>query len=431
VTLRETSDVGEGTKRAYTPEYAARPEVQVQRSTLMTRRRSYEQSGTRMESPLRGDRAAEYEKRGWTDIEKRQAPAAPSMYEFHHLAEHGDNPFPLPMRWEDLPEEEQARAHAGLKAHGTSLGRMTADLGRGLDRAYTRASKMGAAPYAANFYEPEAFARTKLQHALPGIHPDWQAAAISLTSPQNKFAEITQKGVMNTPNVNAAATAGRLARSGRYMTGEQFRDIPNEDIQALSREYGQGGAGLPYNVQKAAFGLHQGLEGVDLSEWKGLPSTTSPKGNPLFGAAPKTSPFASSFIDKAAPFTVGDIHMAGIAFPHLSATKGSGINVNPSGADVGQKSEREMALERIPHAHAALDYAMRQAMGERGLQKVRYQQGAAWGEEQIHRTLHPEPGGRRLSYRPEKVYGWQAAAMPATTFTRRTKRGAGTMYLPD
>jgi hypothetical protein len=434
-TLREASDVSEGVKRSFTPEDMARPENVAVRNTLTTRRRSYEQSGSKMDSPLRGvgDMAAHYEKMGWTDIEKTHARAAPSMYEFNELAEHGNNPFPLPTRWEDLSDDERTRAHAGLEQHGTSLGRMTADLGRGLDRAYTRSSQMGATPYAANFYEPESFARKSLERAIPGAPSEWQAAAIAMTSAKNKFAEPTLGGAMNTSNVNAAAVAGHIAQSGRYTTGEQFREISGEDLKEIGRTHGpgSGGIGMFTNVRKAGWGLKQGIEGADITDWMGLPSKTSPEGNPLFGAAPKTSPFAGSFVDEAAPFTVGDIHMAGIALPHLSGIKGSGQNINPSGADTGSKSERELAMARIPHAHAAMDFAFRQVLGERGLGKIRYQQGAAWGEEQIHRTLHPEPGARTLSYTPEKVYGWQAAAMPETTFTRRTKRGAGALYLPD
>ena len=441
-TQREARGMLETTQgRNYTPEHAASPRIQEITGMLTSRRKTFERSSDiAAYSPLKrigGDISTHYEERGWHDIEHEHAAAAPAMQDFEHLAEHGHNPFPLPTRWEDLPKEEQARSHAGLKAHGTSMKKMAGDIGRGLDRAYTRSSEMGAIPFASNFYEPEGFARQILGRTMEHAPPEHQVAAISMTSPRNKFIQITQDQRVQMPNVNAAYAAGQLAQSGRYTTGPQFKKIakigggPDWNLaKKIGAEISGGGIGMPDNVAKAAWGLHQGAKGAPISEWMGLPSKTSPKGNPLFGGSPKVSPFAASFLDEAPPFHVGDIHMQGVAFPHLSTRTGSGVNINPSGADVGKKSEREVAMERIPHAHAAMDYAMRNAMGERGLSKTRFQQGAAWGEQQIARTLHPEPGGRKLNYDPERVYGWQKETMPSTTFTARTKRGTGTLYLP-
>jgi hypothetical protein len=433
----KVQDIGEGKKRTYTPEHMETPGMQEMAATQLARRRSYEQSGSRMRSPLRGvgDLAAEYEKRGWRDIEHEHGAAGPSMYEYHHLAEHGDNPFPLPTRWEDLPSEEQARAHAGLAAFGTSVGRLINDLGRGIDRGYHRASEMQSIPYASNFYEPEGFPRQAMTRAMPE-HPEaHQAGAVALTSPKNKFSLITERGEFQMPNIIGAATAGRLAAehgpAADIEAGWHFRNIPGDKINQVGRTIGSGGGGLHGNIRKAAFALGQGMAGTPLHEWRGMPSKSRPGGYELWGDSPKASPFASSFVDHAAPFHVADVMMAGIAFPHLSGVERSGVNVNPSGAATGSKSEQEMAIDQIPHAHAVIDHAFRSALGERGLSKIRFNQGGAWGEEQIHRTLHPEPGAKPLSYHPSKVYGWQAETMPHTSFTRRTKRGVGDLYLPD
>ena len=435
-TIQAASEVTEGVKRNYTPEHMEAPETQAMRSTLVTRRNVYEQTGSRMESPLRGvgDLAAHYEKEGWRDIEHEHGGAGPSMYAFHDLAEHGHNPFPLPTRWEDLHPDEQARAMAGLEVHGTSIGRLQADLGRGLDRAYTRSDQMGATPYAANFYEPGAFPRQRITSAMPDIPGEHAAGAIAMTSPQNKFAAVTNDGNVITSNINAAATAGQVAHEGRNMSPDQFHahllNMSGDQLNAIGQTHGYGGVGIHGNVKKAAWALHQGMQGTPIEEWRGLPSKTTPAGKSIFGEAPKTSPFASSFVDEAAPFHVTDVFGLDLAFPHLSGVKGSGVNINPSGADTGSKSERELALDRIPHAHAAIDFAFREALGERGLSKIRFQQGAAWGESQIHRTLLPDPGAKRLSYHPERVYGFQAETMPSTSFTKRSKRGVGSLFLP-
>ena len=97
------------------------------------------------------------------------------------------------------------------------------------------------------------------------------------------------------------------------------------------------------------------------------------------------------------------------------------------------KSERDIAIERIPHAHAVFDHAMRTAMGERGLEKTRFQQGAAWGEEQIHRTIHPDARVDGSHFRPDTVYQWQARddAAHRSELQERSKAGVGDLYLPD
>ena len=436
----------EGTATNYTPEHMESPDVQRTMAEMHARRLSFENSpgSTRMHSPLRGvgDLDVAYESRGWHDIERQHGAAGPSMGEYKELAESGHNPFPQPTRFEDLPDEEQARAHAGLKAHGTSYRRLVNDLGRGLDRAYSRSSEMGGIPVASNFYEPEGFPRLVIAHHMPEAPAEHAAAAIAMTSPKNKFLHVTNKGAVNMPNINSAVAAGSIATSGRYTTSDQFKKIPGPELNKIGRTVSGGGVGLHGNVRKAGYALHQGAEGADISEWRGFPTKAAPAGSKkggelggslIFGGSPKASPFASSFIDEAAPFHVTDVHMASLAFPHLSSIKGSGKNINPSGASTGTKTERELAVERVPHAHAIIDHAMRTAMGERGLNKIRFQQGAAWGEEQIHRTIMPEPGGRRLGFRPDTVYQWQAATMPHTNlnFRARTKAGVGTLHLPD
>ena len=407
------------------------PEVAAMASTQITRRRAFEKSGSLrtqgLDLRLGGDLETEYAKRGWHDIEETHGAAAPSMHDYEHLAEHGNNPFPQPTPWEHLSKVQQGRALLGLKAHGTSMDRMIGDLGRGIDRAYMRGEKMEApVPFGSIFYEPHGHARREMRTALPDINSEQAATTISMTSPHNRFIQVTDEGKTNMPNVNAAVTASHFARMGLQhdWEAEDFRAIPGEDLNARGMQVSGGGVGFHGNVRRAAYGVAQSMRGVDMEHLRGFPTKDNPKGEELFGTSPKASPFAGSFLDSAAPFHVLDIHMAGIVFPHLSGAKGSGVNINPSGASTGSKSERELAVERIPHSHAAADYAMRQAMGERGLHKTRFQQGGAWGEEQIARTVEPEPGVRRLSYHPERMYGWQAS------FTPRTKRGVGTLLLP-
>ena len=113
-----------------------------------------------------------------------------------------------------------------------------------------------------------------------------------------------------------------------------------EHAKSIGAEVSGGGIGMPANVAKAAWGLHQGSQeggGKPISEWMGLSSKTHPEGNPIFGASPKVGPFAGSFLDESPPFHVTDVHMGGIAFPHLSGVKGSGQNINPSGSSTGDE----------------------------------------------------------------------------------------------
>jgi hypothetical protein len=432
--LRYINEPGEG-GTSYNREMVKSEAVSGISKELNSRRRHFER-GTSLRTEglnIGGDLASHYEREGWQDLEAEHAGAAPSMHDYEHLAAHGNNPFPQPRRWEALTSDQRSRSMAGLKAHGTSLERMTGDLGRGIDRAHLRAAMYGTSPFGGNFYEPEGHARTMMAQALPHINSEQASMGISITSPHNKFIQVVGSGEAQTPNVNAAVTAAHYAQRGHQQDwgAEDYRSIPGEDLNARGREVSGGGVGFHGNVRRAAYGISQSIGGVEMENLRGFPTQDRPAkpGNPggeeLFGGSPKASPFAGNFLDQSAPFNVSDIHMAGVVFPHLSGIKGSGININPSGASTGSKSEREHAIDRIPHVHAAIDYASRQAMGERGLTKPRWFQGGVWGEEQITRTVDPEAGARRLSYHPEKMYAWSRG------FTRRTKRGTGSLYLPD
>jgi hypothetical protein len=109
--------------------------------------------------------------------------------------------------------------------------------------------------------------------------------------------------------------------------------------------------------------------------------------------APKTGPYHNSWLPGTPDFFVSDVHSGGGGMlPHLSTDKpvlrySTGIpKLDKHGKKRYDKSEREKVIESVPNFHAMADYAARQAMGARGLNRVRQAQGSQWGEEQIQRT---------------------------------------------
>jgi hypothetical protein len=143
-----------------------------------------------------------------------------------------------------------------------------------------------------------------------------------------------------------------------------------------------------------------------------------PLGKSPWRLAPKTGPYANSWSDTHPQFFVSDIHSGGGGgLPHLSSYKGAGEDRAKN-----EKSERETAIERIPHFHSAMDYAARQAMVVRGLPSVRETQAAQWGEEQIQRREEATAKGWSTAHYPS-----EETAYP--TSRRITKRDSGQQSL--
>lgn len=320
--------------------------------------------------------------------------------------------FPTPTRWEDLSPEQQAKTHAGLKRYGTSLDTMKSDFGSHVDQAFARAEKGGAEhPYGADFYEAEGAPRQRIKEAGIGVPPSHFSAAVAITSPQARFT--SREGLPDEyhPNINNAIAAVRHAQAGTPL-----EDVKTPGLEVPQRERGQG---FHKNIRKAVGGLRQGAEGVPAPEWRNPPSKTNPKGTPMFGkeTAPKIGPFANAFDDLAEQFFVSDVHSGGGGMlPHLSSDKPLTGELTKTGKEVRSDSEREQAINAIPHFHAAADFAARGAAYERGLPSLRATQATQWSEERLQR--HEAKGGGQGSQNfisPERAYpGVTSAKMPHT-----------------
>ena len=399
---------------------------------MQERRAGWEeqQSGDRLWSPIDSgvDKHRSYAARGWKAIEEDYGAAGSSIHDYDKLAESGNNVFPQPHRWEELSSEEQDRTHAALNYFGTDMGRMSNDFGTQLDQAHHRSQMFGSThPFGSDFYEPHGAPRqvlTALSEQFGHISPH-VAAGVASTSPQNKFTEFPAKGKPRFPNPVAAGVAMQIESKYEDLSTREYStdvngkristvvgEVPTAEFGEMSRALGGTGAvGFHGNVLKAALGFRQAKEGVPIHDWRNAPTEDNPAGSLQFGSSAKTSPFGSQLMEGSPPFLVSDVHTGGGgALPHLSPEKGSGRALlkddaaRNSGAKFS-KSEREMAIDTIPNFHAAADYAMRQAMGERGLEKTRFAQATQWGEEQIRRSTSGT-GTRSLSYDAQKVYDW-------------------------
>ena len=413
-----------------------------QRTAEMGERRKgweQQQQGDRMWSPIASgtNKSRSYASRGWKGVEEEHAGAASSMHDYDTLAQSGNNVFPQPKRWEALSSEEQGRTHAALKYFGTDVSRMSQDFGSQLDQAHYRSQQMGSThPFGSDFYEPHGAPRQVMaslseQFGHPSPHV---AAAIASTSPRTKFTEFPAEGQPQFTNAVAAGVAMKIEANYEDLTSRApsstgkgktvvVGEVPTEAFGQMARELGgTGGVGMHENVMKAAYGFRQARQGVPVQEWRNAPSKTNPEGSHQFATSAKTSPFASQLMEGSTPFLVSDIHTGGGgALPHLSPEKGSGYNLVKNKANVNpegfKKSEREYAIEQTPNFHAVADYAMRQAMGERGLEKTRFAQATQWGEEQIRRS-QTGTGSRALSYDADKVYQWHKSRQDQAGFKR-------------
>lgn len=281
---------------------------------------------------------------------------------------------PRPPKWEELTPAQRSHAEKGLALQGTDMHQMVRDLGAQLDQAHDRAWRNGAStPYASDFYESGEPRKVVDNSARElGIPPQIHAMMNAFTSPNTKFSIQRKDGTTSYPNDEAARHVVRAVQQG----------IPADELTNELSTTGSGtqrAQGYVTNMRKAASAMHQFQGGREPADWE-----FGPSGRGAFDGSPKTGPYANSWSDSHPQFTVSDIHTGGGgAFPHLGTDK---VSTNPqTGEVVKHKSGREVALEKTPFAHSAVDYAMRQAMKQRGLGSVRRAQATQWGEEQLQR----------------------------------------------
>lgn len=305
-----------------------------------------------------------------------------------------------PKQWEELTPQEQARTHVGLRRYGTSLEHMSRSFGAQLDQSYHRAQGHAgpgneAVPFSRDFYNPSLEQKPGAEitpgqrirqsaHEL-GVPYSTHVAMNSITSPQTKFKQ-NIRGEDRFPNDESARFVVQRMQAGADPT-----NVPRGR---------QGLQGFAKNMVKAGR-VYEHLEaGGQLKDATG------------FG--PKTGPYHNSWLPDAPDFFVSDVHSGGGGMvPHLSSTKpvktdeegnkirkpeyrddprsdeelAKGMRLrDETSIHVRDKSQREMAIERVPNFHSAADFAARQAMSQRGLTSVRQAQASQWGEEQIKRT---------------------------------------------
>lgn len=324
-----------------------------------------------------------YALKGWTDTG-----VGPTMYDLQLPGLEDPDAAPRPPKWEELSAATQDHVHRELRKRGTSIERMTADIGAQIDQAYLRAERHGTdQPYAMDFYsqgEPRKVIDASAKEL--GIPQAVHAVMNSITSPNTRFSRIIGKtGEKVYPNNETAAHVVR-----HVLGGGTWQDITNKKIEGSGSHQG-----YIRNIRKAAHVMSQYLRGVPSRDWRGLPSKTNPEGSTVWG--PKTGPYANSWSDSHPQFAVGDIHTGGGgAFPHLRSSKPVRLDkegnplLDQYGRPKREKSEREQALEDVPFAHSAIDYSLRQAMMQRNLLRIRDAQAGQWGEEQIQRGIVSE-----------------------------------------
>jgi hypothetical protein len=332
---------------------------------------------------------------------------------------------PRPPKWEELPDHVRANIHEHLAAHGTSLEQITADLGSQHDQAVSRAMGEGVSePFGTRFYAgkgPGGEPREKLAESAAnlGIPELIHGHMTAITSPNTVFAQTTKAGVTSYPNDEAAQHAVMHVQQGGR----------GAEVDNLMASTGVGGhqpgserhlTARPANIRRASIAYEQYSQGVAPADW-----VTSGSGTP-FG--PKTGPFSNSFSDSHPQFFVSDVHSGGGgAFPHLGTDKPIAYNAagemrtDKKGKPVRDKSEREQAIDKVPFAHSAIDYAARQAMQARGIRSTRDFQGGQWGEEQLQRQESAVARGISPGVLPshESAYG---PLRDSTTSTRKITR---------
>ena len=329
-----------------------------------------------------------YAANGWD----QQSGVGPKVYDRQLPGMSDPSAAPRPPRWEEHSPETRMHVERALAAHGTSIDQMADDLGAQLDQANVRAAEMGhsGSPYAMDFYSTGEPRKVLDQSARDlGIPQPTHALMNAFTSPQTKFSQDTKEG-RRYPNDEAARHVVEHVQGGGTSA-----DLTNDRTDGRPGKH----QGFERNMRTAADAMAMHQAGIPPQDW------ARESGSPMVG--PKTGPYANSWSDSHPQFTVSDVHTGGGgALPHLSSGKplmrdeSGEVKLSSSGKEVRDKSEREKAIETIPYAHAAVDYAMRQAMQKRGLSSVRDSQATQWGEEQIQRG----EAGLRGAPSPSRAY---------------------------
>jgi hypothetical protein len=352
------------------------------------------------------------------------------------------NAAPRPPKWEELTPEAREHSARGLEAFGTNLEQLARDVGAQHDQAIVRASRQGGDrgtgtpdptphPYASDFYsvgEPRQVMEggaKELDLPMP-VYAQMNAFA----SPNTKFSADLKSGETVYPNDLAARHSIRHARQG----GDPADLRGNTEFRELRRtgtaepDDPRKAQGYPANMEKIAQATHQFDAGIAPADWKtgenagpmgdqfkvNSKGQEVPAGSSPWRNSPKTGPYANSWSDSHPQYFVSDVHSGGGGGgPHLGISKGSG--------DEKQKSERERMIESVPHFHAAMDYAARQAMTARGLSSVRDFQAGQWGEEQIQRHEDASSRGVSTGNLPSEESAYRKATPMMHVETGRTK----------
>lgn len=326
-----------------------------------------------------------YQVRGWGETSK-------GARHFEQQIPGLENPdaLPTPPRWEDLSDDERKKTERGLARYaGADVDFMARSFGAQLDQSYLRAERntpphSAAVPHTRDFYTEdyrpsgEPGHRKVMSDSAKDVDlPFGQYTAVSaITSPQTKFHVRTPDGRDRYPNDDTARATVEQARAGV--------SVPEGTTGARPDNPNQKNEGYPANARKAIDAVQQFDQGVTVPELQSRYKEDRKAGGvverdeptPMFG--PKTGPYHNSWLTDTPDYFVSDVHSGGGGMlPHLSSHKGGG--------DSKGKSEREIAVEKVPNFHAAADYAARQALEARGLSSIRQAQASQWGEEQIRR----------------------------------------------
>lgn len=340
----------------------------------------------------------------------RDTGIGPSHYDVQLPGLEDPHAAPRPPKLEELSAETRQHIDRSLAMHGTSVEQMTADFGAQYDQGVLRSMKHDQPMYAQDFYaHGEPRKRVDASAKMLGLPQPVHAALNAITSPNTKFSFTSKEGVTSYPNDEAAIHAAK-----HVMTGKQWNTVTNQ-----TEGDGPNVQGYGSNIRKAAHGIHQFLhEGKELADWRSSPSKSNPEGTPMMG--PKTGPYTNSWSDTHPQFAVADIHTGGGGMlPHLGTEKLKNAKGDAT------KSERELAIEKIPFFHSAADYAVRQAMAQRNLRSVRDSQAGEWGEEQI---LRSETGNRRGGVRESDAYNKPKGFYTGKTDPKPEVPGQGRLF---
>ena len=282
-----------------------------------------------------------------------------------------------PPRWEDLSRVQQAsiQARVAIKT-GATVNSMTRAIGSQIDQSYFRADTQGLdQPVGSDFYDPSSDVGTAVSESAQstGLSRNTMLNMMGVTSPKNTFSLKSPSGEMTYPNLMSGVRASEMESSHPDMpVGDIQKPASDAMTDDFIRDQNVGAVGYPANMRKAAtLARVERTEGSAAADPKKLLVT---KEGEVGGMGPKTGPFVNSFRPSQPDFFVADIHSGGGGMvPHLSKK-------DERWWDTSSKSPVEEALG-IKGIHSMMDFAMRQAMAERGLPSISRAQAGQWAEE--------------------------------------------------